>query len=146
MRCYKEGKNYFGISPARLRIWKHWRQKRLSRARAIISHGLMRYVITYACPWYLLLATNSWCEAMMTSSNGNISTLLAISAGNSPVPGEFPAHRPVTRSFNVFFDLRLNKRLSKQSWGWWFETLPCPLWRHCNACCEASIKGRDSND
>ena len=31
-----------------------------------------------------------------------------------------------------FFDLRLNKRLSKHSWGWWFETLSCPLWRHCN--------------
>ena len=30
--------------------------------------------------------------------------------------------RPVTRSFDVFFDLRLNKRLRKQSWGWWFET------------------------
>ena len=51
------------------------------------------------------------------------SALLAICAGNSPVPGEFPAQRPVTRSFEVFFDLRLNKRLSKQSWGWWFETL-----------------------
>ena len=61
------------------------------------------------------------------------SALLAICAGNSPVPGEFPAERPVTRSFDVFFDLRLNKRLSKQSWGWWFETLPRPLWRHCNA-------------
>ena len=39
--------------------------------------------------------------------------------GNSPVTGEFPAQRPVTRSFDVFFDLRLNKRLSKQRWGWW---------------------------
>ena len=37
-------------------------------------------------------------------------------------PGELPAQRPVTRSFDVFFDLRLNKRLSKQPWGWWFET------------------------
>ena len=55
------------------------------------------------------------------------SSLLAICAGNSPVPGEFPAQRPVTRSFDVFFDLRLNKRLSKQSRGWWFETLSCPL-------------------
>ena len=45
---------------------------------------------------------------------------------------EFPAQRPVTRSFDVFFDLRLNKRLCKKSWGWWFETLSCPLWRHCN--------------
>ena len=61
------------------------------------------------------------------------SALLAICAGNSPVSGEFPAQRPVTRSFDVFFDLRLNKRLSKQSWGWWFETLPRPLWRQCNA-------------
>ena len=60
------------------------------------------------------------------------STLLAICAGNSPVPGEFPAQRPVTRSFDVFVDLRLNKRLSKQSWGWWFETLSRPLWRQGN--------------
>ena len=58
--------------------------------------------------------------------------LLAICAGNSPVPGEFPTQRPVTRSFDVFFELRLNKRLSKQSWGWWFETLSRPLWRHRN--------------
>ena len=43
------------------------------------------------------------------------SGLLAICVGNSPVTGEFPAERPVTRSFDVFFDLRLNKRLSKQS-------------------------------
>ena len=43
-----------------------------------------------------------------------------------------PAKRPVTRSFDVFFDLRLSKRLNKQSSGWWFETLSCPLWRHCN--------------
>ena len=45
------------------------------------------------------------------------SALLAICAGNSPVTGEFPAQRPVTRSFDVFFELRLNKRLSKQWWG-----------------------------
>ena len=60
------------------------------------------------------------------------SASLALCAGNSPVPGEFPAQRPMTRSFDVFFDLRLNKRLSKQPWGWWFETLSRPLWRHCN--------------
>ena len=61
------------------------------------------------------------------------SALLTICAGNSPVPGgEFPTQRPVTRGFDVFFDLRLNKRLSKQSWGWWFESLSHPLWRHLN--------------
>ena len=39
------------------------------------------------------------------SSNGNISALLALCAGNSPVPGKFPAQRPVTRSSDVFIDL-----------------------------------------
>ena len=67
------------------------------------------------------------------------SALLALCARNSPVSGEFPAQRPVTRSFDVFFDLHLiNKLLGKHSRGWWFETLPCPLWRHRNAnkrCC-----------
>ena len=62
------------------------------------------------------------------------SALLALCAGNSPVLGEFPAQRPVTWSFDVLFDLRLNKWLSKQSWGWWFETLSCPLWGHSNGC------------
>ena len=79
----------------------------------------------------------------MTSSNhstwwrhqiGTFSALLAICAGNSPVPGEFPTQRPVTRSFDVFFDLRLKKRLSKQWWGWWIETLSRPFWLHRNDC------------
>ena len=60
------------------------------------------------------------------------SALLAICAGNSPVPGEFPAQRPVTRSFDVFVDLCPNKRLGKQPWGWGFETPSHPVWRHCN--------------
>ena len=58
--------------------------------------------------------------------------LLAICAGNSTVTGEFPTQRPVMWSFDVFFHLRLTKRLSKQWWGWWFETPLCPSWRHCN--------------
>ena len=60
------------------------------------------------------------------------SALLVICTGNSPVPGEFPSQRPVTLSFDVFFDLRLNKRLSKQPGGRWFKTLSRPLWRHRN--------------
>ena len=68
-----------------------------------------------------------WCHQMET-----FSVLLVLCAGNSPVTGEFPAQRSVTRSFDVFFDLRLNKRLSKQSWCWRFGTLSRPLWRHCN--------------
>ena len=60
------------------------------------------------------------------------SALLALCVGNSPVTGEFPSQRPVTRSLDVFFDLRLNKRLSKQPRRWWFETPLGPLWRHHN--------------
>ena len=70
----------------------------------------------------------SWWRHQMET----FSSLLAICAGNSPVSGEFSAQRSVTRSFDVFFDLRLNKRLSNQSWGWWFEMLSRPLWRHRN--------------
>ena len=77
------------------------------------------------------------------------STLLATCAGNSPVTGEFPSQRPVTRSFDVFFDLRLNKWLSKQWWGWWFDELPRSLWRHCNVphcACNIIHIGQDINE
>ena len=84
---------------------------------------------------------------MMTSSNGNIFRvrLLAICAGTSPVTGEFPAQRPVTRSFDVFFDLRLKKRLSKQLWGWWFEAPSRPLWRHYNVNARGSFTKKTGN-
>ena len=65
---------------------------------------------------------------------GTFSALLALYEGNSPVTGEFPAQRPMTRSFDVFFYVRLNKRLSKQSWSWWFDTPSRSSWRHCNDC------------
>ena len=70
------------------------------------------------------------------------STLLAICAGNSPINGEFSAQRPVTRGFDVLFDLRLNERLCKQPWGRWFETPSRPLWRHSN---EIIVIGRITN-
>ena len=43
------------------------------------------------------------------------SALRALCVGNAPVIGEFHYQRPVTRSFDVLFDLRLNKRLGTQS-------------------------------
>ena len=68
--------------------------------------------------------------------------LLAICARNSPVTGEFHTQRPVTQSFDVYFDLRLNKQSTIMRlviWGWWFEMLSHPLWHHCNgiyfSCC-----------
>ena len=85
----------------------------------------------YVCrSWYL----TRWSHAqfMMTSSNGNIFRVTGPLCGEFTGPGEFPTQRPVTRSFDVFFDLRLNKLLSKQWWGWWFETLSWSLWRQCD--------------
>ena len=76
--------------------------------KCIIYHGLRYYTSYYAFTW--------WRHQMETFSE-----LLALCAGNSQVTGEFPPRRPVTWSFGVFFHMCLNKRLSKQSWGWWFE-------------------------
>ena len=60
------------------------------------------------------------------------SALLALCAGNSPVTGEFPSQRLVLLSLDVFFDLCLNKWLSKQSRHWWFEMPSHSLWHPCN--------------
>ena len=87
------------------------------------SQGISSHGIDLVIPEY----------SMMTSSNGNIFRVTGLCARNSPVTGEFLAQRPVTQSFDGFFDLRLNKQLNKQLWGWWFETLTRSLWRHCNA-------------
>ena len=76
-----------------------------------------------ACVFYGVYYLSWWRHQMET-----FSALLAICAGNSPVP----AQRPVARSFDVFFALRQNDRLSKQWWGWWIEMSSRPLWRHCN--------------
>ena len=70
----------------------------------------------------------------MTSSNENIFRVTGPLRGEFTGPGEFPTQRPVTQSFDVFFDLCLNKRLSKQPRGRWFETTLWSLWRQCNDC------------
>ena len=82
----------------------------------------------------------SWWRHQMET----FSALLALCAGKSPITGEIPAQRPVTRSFDVLFDLRLNKRLSKQWWGWWFETPSRSLWRHCSGS-TATVRYDDQN-
>ena len=69
---------------------------------------------------------------MMTSLHGIVFRV------TWPLCGESTGHRwiPHTKSsdaeFTVLFDLRVNERLSKQSWGWSFETPSCPLWRQSN--------------
>ena len=94
---------------------------------AIHNHRFWQvWVMTWQC---ISLHQSPWWRHQMET----FSALLALCAGNSPVTGELPAQRPVTWSFDVFCDLRLNTRLGKQWWGWWFETPPRPLWRHCDA-------------
>ena len=87
--------------------------------------GDIRYV--QENPSGITYAASLWRHQMET-----FPVLLAIWEGNSPVTGEFPAQKSVTWSFDVFFYLRLTKRLSKQWWDWWFKTPSYPLWRHRN--------------
>ena len=78
---------------------------------------------------------------MMTSSNGNVFRVTGHLCGEFVGPR---TQRPVTLSFDVFFHLQPNKRFSKQWWGWWFETLSRPLWRHRNETLQWRHNGHDS--
>ena len=69
---------------------------------------------------------------MMTSSNRNISYITCPLWAESTGHQSIPSPRPVMRSFGVFFDLHLNKWLSKRSRRWWFEMPLSSLWHHCN--------------
>ena len=88
-------------------VWNINEKNALERLAKSWTELTGTYVV-YFCAW--------WRDQMET-----FSALLAICAGNSPVTGEFPAQRPVTRSSDVFFDLHINKLLSKQWWGWWLR-------------------------
>ena len=76
--------------------------------------------------------TQNWPDPWSRHQMETFSALLALDMGNSPVTGEFPSQWLVTRNFDVFFDLCLNKRLSKLSRHQWFETSSWSLWRHCD--------------
>ena len=113
-----------------------WGQKSLDlRSRDFCPHLEPRgeLIAQYRPPMSFRYNITQACD-MVKSSNWNMFLVkLAICVENSPVPGEFPPQKTVTRSFDVFLDLRLNKRLSKQSRGWWFETPLRPLY-HRNVC------------
>ena len=102
----------------------------------IIARALMwcftsiRHVCATKVRIIALLSPTPWWRHQMETFFGVTVLLCAFCAGNSPVTGKFLAQRPVTRSFDASFDLRLNIRLSQQSWGWWFETLSRSLWSH----------------
>ena len=99
--------------------------KALRPKKAFSLDGNARYIARFCAD---ITRSISWWRHQMEA----FSALLVLCAGNPPVPGDFPAQRPVTQSFDVFFYLHPNERLSKQSWGWWFETPWLPLWRHSN--------------
>ena len=79
----------------------------------------------------VLLNPIGMCSSWWRHQMETFSALLTLCAGNSPIAGEFPSRRPVTRSFDYFY-LGLNKRLSKHSRRWWFETPSRSLWHRCN--------------
>ena len=100
---------------------------------------LVSSVLWHKCQSGFLLSCNT---SMMTSSNGNIFRVTGPLCGEFTGPGEFPTQRPVTRSFDVYFDLGPNEWLSKQWRRWWFKIPSRSLWRHCNDspckwCCES---------
>ena len=88
------------------------------------SNWWLRYLLWY-CPQMSV-------TRMMTSSNGNIIRVTGPLWGELSVTGRFPFQRPVTQNFDAFFDLCLNKRVSKQSIRRWFEAPSGSLWRHCD--------------
>ena len=110
-----------------------------SQHRASSCHGSenKNWHIDTWTKWPTSLQTTFWC-AWWRHQMEPFSALLAICAGNSPVSGEFPAKMPVTRSFDIFFDLRMNERLSKHSWGSWLETTLRPLWCQSNGYLECN--------
>ena len=90
--------------------------------------SLILQQLTHSNLFSLDLMVGPWWRHQMKT----FSALLAIFAGNSPVTGEFPAKRPATHSFDVFFQMCLNRWLGEQSWGWRFETSSRPLFCHWN--------------
>ena len=62
------------------------------------------------CINFQVILVQTWWRHQMEA----FSVLVALCEGNPPITGGFPSQRPVTRSFDLFFHLHLNKRLNKQ--------------------------------
>ena len=111
-----------------------------------ISIGIMAWISNniYTNRWHVMShpCTQQFNGGMMTSSNGNIFRV------TGPLCGEFTGHWwiPLTKASDTelwcFLLSCLNKRLSKQSWGWWFDTTSRALWRHCIGLAELPMKLR----
>ena len=93
----------------------------------ILLHDIITQILSQLTSCRMLIQLAWWRHQMKT-----FSAPLALCVGNPPVTVASPSQRPVARGFDVFFDLRLNKRLSKHSRCQWFETPSRSLWIHCN--------------
>ena len=113
-------------------LW--WLPSSLAATFVFLSPSLETTEVSVNVRWWVLSAMHRTpvLSHMMTSSNGNIFRVTDHLCGEFTGHRWFPTQRPVTRSFDVFFGVRLNKRLGKQSWSWWFETPSRSLWRHSN--------------
>ena len=94
---------FLASNPIRCETMKGWRNNCVQVSKDhFVCDGVVEIYFTEC-----INNTAGRLHRMMTSSNGHIAALLVLCAGNSPVTGEFPSRRPVTRSFGIFFDLRL---------------------------------------
>ena len=100
------------------------KRKALQRTTSLQPLKKISVKITFSFQWVRCY--------MMTSWNGNIFRVTGHLCGEFTGPQWIPRTKASDAELWCFFDLRLNKRLSKQSWGWWFETLSRQLWRHRN--------------
>ena len=121
--------NYMEFSVKISHLSKEWIQN-VSLICSLLNQILIHCVTI--CGGYSPNENNQLGFNMMTSSNGNFFRVIGPLWGESIGDRWFPWQWPVTWSFDVFFNLRLNKRLCKQSWRRWFEMPSCSLWRHVN--------------
>ena len=103
----------------------HLSQKNFVIKWCLRSHGILQEIFV----WYLATLVNPDDVIKLKNFPCYRSFVRWI---HPPVTGGFPSQRSVTRNFNVFIHLRLNKRLSKQWRHRWFETPSRLLWHHCN--------------
>ena len=107
---------------------------KLGQGWVFIYHSFMRMLLL-SLVW--LITASKMDISMMTSSNGNIFRVTGHLCGEFTAPRWIPRTKSSDAELWCFLWSRLNKRLSKQSWGWWFETLSRPLWRHSNGLAES---------
>ena len=114
------------------KICHHRREFNLSTNHSSADRILANFYNISLAVWAELTLDYSYNGVMMTSSNGNNVRVTGHLCGEFTGLRGFPVPKASDAELWCFFYLRLNKRLRKQSWGWWFEKQSRPLWRHCN--------------